>query len=126
MLAEIRDAEDRDHAVRAAHAFAHHFGGKWPKAVAKIVDDLDARLAFFDFPAEHWIHLKSTNPIVNVLDGAAPHHPSHQGRRLASRRAGDGIQASRVRPAAMAASQRTTPRRPRPRRRDLDDSSTPT
>jgi putative transposase len=67
MLAEIRDAEDRDHAVRAAHAFARHFGGKWPKAVAKIVDDLEALLAFFDFPAEHWIHLKSTNPIESTF-----------------------------------------------------------
>ena len=67
MLAEIRDAEDREHAVRAAHAFAHEFGGKWPKAVAKIVDDLDARLAFYDFPAEHWIHLKSTNPIESTF-----------------------------------------------------------
>jgi putative transposase len=67
MLSEIRDAEDRDHAVRAVHAFAHHFGGKWPKAVAKIVDDLEALLAFYDFPAEHWIHLKSTNPIESTF-----------------------------------------------------------
>jgi putative transposase len=71
MLAEIRDAEDRDHAVRAAHAFAHEFGAKWPKAVAKIVDDLDALLAFHDFPAEHWIHLKSTDEIVNPLSWAS-------------------------------------------------------
>ena len=67
MLAEIRDAEDREHAVRAARAFAHEFGGKWPKAVAKIVDDVDTLLAFFDFPAEHWIHLKSTNPIESTF-----------------------------------------------------------
>ena len=67
MLAEIRDAEDREHAVHAAHAFAHEFGAKWPKAVAKIIDDLDALLAFFDFPAEHWIHLKTTNPIESTF-----------------------------------------------------------
>jgi transposase-like protein len=67
MLAEIRDAEDREHAARAAHAFAHEFGAKWPKAVAKIIDDLDALLAFFDFPAEHWIHLKTTNPIESTF-----------------------------------------------------------
>ena len=35
----------------------------WPKAVAKIIDDVEALLSFYDFPAEHWIHLKSTNPI---------------------------------------------------------------
>jgi putative transposase len=67
MLTAIRDAEDRDHAVRAAHAFAHEFGAKWPKAVAKIIDDLDALLAFYDFPAEHWIHLKTTNPIESTF-----------------------------------------------------------
>jgi putative transposase len=67
MLAEIRDAEDREDAVRAAHAFAHEFGAKWPKAVAKIIDDLDALLAFFDLPAEHWIHLKTTNPIESTF-----------------------------------------------------------
>jgi putative transposase len=67
MLTEIRDAEDRDHAVRAVQAFAHEFGGKWPKAVAKIVDDLEALLAFYDFPAEHWIHLKTTNPIESTF-----------------------------------------------------------
>jgi transposase-like protein len=67
MLADIRDAADRAHAVRAAHAFAAEFGAKWPKAVAKIVDDLDALLTFFDFPAEHWIHLKSTNPMESTF-----------------------------------------------------------
>jgi putative transposase len=67
MLTEIRDAEDRDHAVRAAHAFTHEFGAKWPKAVAKIVDDLDGLCTFYDFPAEHWIHLKTTNPIESTF-----------------------------------------------------------
>ena len=67
MLSEIRDAEDRDHALRAVHAFTHEFGAKWPKAVAKIVDDADALLAFFDFPAEHWVHLKTTNPIESTF-----------------------------------------------------------
>ncbi len=67
MLAEIRDAEDRDHAVRAIDAFAKEFEAKWPKAVAKIVDDAEELLAFYDFPAEHWIHLKTTNPIESTF-----------------------------------------------------------
>jgi len=67
MLAEIRDAEDRDHAQRAITAFAAEFGAKWPKAVAKIVDDTESLLAFYDFPAEHWIHLKTTNPIESTF-----------------------------------------------------------
>ena len=67
MLAEIRDAEDREHALRAIDAFAGEFAVKWPKAVAKIVDDAVALLAFYDFPAEHWIHLKTTNPIESTF-----------------------------------------------------------
>jgi hypothetical protein len=63
-LAEIRDAEDRSHAEAAMTSFADAFSTKWPKATAKIVDDKDTLLRFFDFPAEHWIHLKTTNPIV--------------------------------------------------------------
>jgi transposase-like protein len=67
MLAEIRDAEDRDHAVAAVDAFAHEYGAKWPKAVAKIIDDVEPLLAFFDYPAEHWLHLKTTNPIESTF-----------------------------------------------------------
>ncbi|MGZ6557803.1 MAG: IS256 family transposase [Actinomycetota bacterium] len=67
MLVEIRDAEDRDHAVAAAKAFANEFAAKFPKAVAKITDDLDVLLSFYDFPAEHWIHLKTSNPIESTF-----------------------------------------------------------
>jgi transposase-like protein len=66
-LAEIRDAEDRSHAEAAMKAFADQFGAKWPKAVAKITDKPEALLCFFDFPAEHWIHLKTTNPIESTF-----------------------------------------------------------
>jgi putative transposase len=67
MLAEIRDAEDRDHAAAAAKTFADEYGAKFPKAVAKITDDLDVVLTFYDFPAEHWIHLKTSNPIESTF-----------------------------------------------------------
>jgi transposase-like protein len=66
-LAEIREAEDKDHAEAAAKAFAAEFGAKWPKAAAKITDDLEPLLAFYDFPAEHWIHLRTTNPIESTF-----------------------------------------------------------
>jgi transposase-like protein len=66
-LGEIRDAEDRDHAEAAAKAFSAAFGVKWPKAAAKITDDLEPLLAFYDFPAEHWIHLRTTNPIESTF-----------------------------------------------------------
>src|SRR6476620_10372171 len=66
-LAEIYQAEDKTHATVAAKAFAIEFGTKWPKAAAKISDDLDVLLAFYDFPAEHWIHLRTTNPIESTF-----------------------------------------------------------
>jgi putative transposase len=66
-LAEIRDAEDRAHAEAAVRVFADAFAVKWPKAVAKITDKTNALLAFYDFPAEHWIHLKTTNPIESTF-----------------------------------------------------------
>jgi len=52
-LAEIYNAEDREHALKAAKAFADLCGTKWPKAVAKVTNDLDVLLAFYDYPAEH-------------------------------------------------------------------------
>ena len=66
-LAEIYNAENKTHAAKAAKAFADAYGAKWPKAVAKITDDLDVLLAFYDFPAEHWIHLRTTNPIESTF-----------------------------------------------------------
>src|SRR5215218_8020418 len=62
-LNEIIVAEDLEHARAAIEAFARDYGVKWPKAVAKVVDDQDALLTFFDYPAEHWVHLRTTNPI---------------------------------------------------------------
>jgi copper chaperone CopZ len=66
-LAEIYNAEDKTHARAAAKTFAAEFGVKWPKAAAKITDDLDVLLAFYDYPAEHWIHPRTTNPIESTF-----------------------------------------------------------
>lgn len=66
-LAEIYNAEDNDHATQAAKAFAADYGVKYPKAVAKIVDHLDVLLEFYNYPAEHWIHLRTTNPIESTF-----------------------------------------------------------
>jgi putative transposase len=66
-LNEIILAEDLEHARAAIEAFASDYGTKWPKAVAKVVDDQDALLTFFDYPAEHWVHLRTTNPIESTF-----------------------------------------------------------
>jgi transposase-like protein len=66
-LNEIISAEDRTHAERAIEALVSDYGAKWPKAVAKITDDQEALLTFFDYPAEHWLHLRTTNPIESTF-----------------------------------------------------------
>jgi putative transposase len=66
-LAEIRDAPDRAHAEQAIEAFTRDYGVKWPKAVARITDDAEELLTFYDFPAEHWLHLKTSNPIESTF-----------------------------------------------------------
>jgi putative transposase len=40
-------------------AFEADYGAKWPKAVAKITEHTDVLLAFYDYPAQHWIHLRT-------------------------------------------------------------------
>jgi putative transposase len=47
--------------------FAVEYGAKYPKAVASLVDNRDRLLTFFDFPAEHWKHLRTTNPIESTF-----------------------------------------------------------
>jgi hypothetical protein len=61
MLPEIGDAEDRDHAVGAAGRFDAELRPKWPNAADKIRDDLEVLLTFYDFPAEHGLHLRTPN-----------------------------------------------------------------
>ena len=66
-LAEIYNAEDKEHALAAVKEFEADYGTKWPKAVAKITDNLDVLLEFYDYPAEHWVHLRTTNPIESTF-----------------------------------------------------------
>jgi len=66
-LAEIWGAEDKDHALAAVKAFGATYGAKFPKAAAKITGDLDQLLAFYHYPAEHWVHLRTTNPIESTF-----------------------------------------------------------
>jgi transposase-like protein len=66
-LAQIWNAEDKEHAQAAVADFQAAYGAKYPKAVAKVADDLDELLAFYDYPAEHWVHLRTTNPIESTF-----------------------------------------------------------
>jgi transposase-like protein len=66
-MREIYHARDRTHAEQAIETFARSYGANWPKAVATITDDQEHLLAFYDFPAEHWVHLRTTNPIGSTF-----------------------------------------------------------
>lgn len=66
-MREIYNAEDIDHAQVAIKAFEVDYGAKYPKAVAKIVDNADVLLEFYKYPAEHWVHLRTTNPIESTF-----------------------------------------------------------
>ena len=66
-LREVRDAPDRSSAEAAIEVFADKYGAKYPKAVACLTGDREPLLAFFDFPAEHWDHLRTANPIESVF-----------------------------------------------------------
>lgn len=66
-LTEISRAPDRATATAAFDTFVEKYGAKYAKAVACLEKDRDALMAFFDFPAEHWDHLRTTNPIESVF-----------------------------------------------------------
>ena len=66
-LAEIWGAEDKPHALAAVKAFESAYGAKFPKAAAKITDDMEELPAFFDYPCDHWVHLRTTNPIESTF-----------------------------------------------------------
>jgi putative transposase len=63
-LQEIWMAETKKDALAAFDAFVETWGVKYDKAVECLIKDRDALLAFYDFPAEHWKHLRTTNVIV--------------------------------------------------------------
>ena len=66
-LQNIWMAETRKDAEAAFDAFADIYGAKYDKAVECLTKDRDVLLAFYDFPAEHWKHLRTTNPIESTF-----------------------------------------------------------
>jgi putative transposase len=66
-LREVHGAPTRAAAAAAIGIFAQKYGAKYPRAVECLTKDREALLAFFDFPAEHWDHLRTANPIESVF-----------------------------------------------------------
>ena len=75
-LQEIWMAEIRNDADSAFDAFIETYAVKYDKAAACLVKDRATMLAFYDFPAEHWKHLRTTNPIESTV--ATVRHPRHR------------------------------------------------
>ena len=67
MLHEIMRAPDRQSALEDIAHFSAEFGARYPKAVETLTKDQDQLLTLFSFPAEHWIHLRTTNPIESAF-----------------------------------------------------------
>jgi putative transposase len=66
-LHNIMNAENRDAADLAIDQFEASYGAKYAKAVDKVLKDRDVLLTHFEFPAEHWIHLRTTNVIESTF-----------------------------------------------------------
>ena len=66
-LRDIWQAETRAAAEAAMDTFAEKYGAKYEKAVSCLIKDRETLLAFYDFPAEHWDHLRTGNPIESVF-----------------------------------------------------------
>ncbi len=67
MIHEMYMAENRENALKAYDHFIKTFDAKYPKAVKILTKDKDDLFNFYDFPAEHWIHIRTTNPIESTF-----------------------------------------------------------
>jgi transposase-like protein len=86
MLHEAMYAPDRKSAQEEIQRFVAEFETRYPKAVECLVKNLDTLLSFFDFPAQHWIHLRTTNPIESTF--ATVKARTRQTKGAGSRKAG--------------------------------------
>jgi transposase-like protein len=82
-LQNIWMAETRKQAEKAFDHFAEKYGAKYEKAVACLVKDREPLLRFYDFPAEHWRHIRTTNPIESTF--ATVRHRARQTKGCLSR-----------------------------------------
>ena len=85
-LQDIWQAESRKQADKALDIFVKTYGVKYEKAAAKLVKDRDTLLTFYDFPAEHWKHIRTTNPIESTF--ATVRHRTRRTKGCLSRKTG--------------------------------------
>jgi transposase-like protein len=79
MLHDQYRGPTREEALKAFDLYVESFGAKYPKAVECLVKDKDDLFAFYDFPAAHWIHLRTTNPIESTFATVRLRHRRRKG-----------------------------------------------
>ena len=79
MLHEICLAESRAEAEKAFDLFVATYEAKYPKATECLVKDREVLLTFYDFPAEHWLHMRTTNPIESTFATVRLRHDKTKG-----------------------------------------------
>jgi putative transposase len=72
-------AESREAATKAFDLFVTTYQAKYPKATECLSKDRDVLLSFYDFPAEHWLHIRTTNPIESVFSTVRLRHSKTKG-----------------------------------------------
>lgn len=85
LIHEMYMAATRRDAAAAFDEFQERYAAKYPKAARCLMKDRDVLFTFYDFPAEHWIHLRTTNPIESTF--ATVRHRTRQTKGCGSRRA---------------------------------------
>lgn len=79
MLQNMHLADTRENAFKAYELFIETFGQKYPKAVSCLTKDKEDLFRFYDFPAEHWVHIRTTNPIESMFATVRLRHRSTKG-----------------------------------------------
>ena len=79
LIHEMYMARSKAEALEAFNEFKARYGAKYPKAVECLVKDKDVLFTFYDFPAEHWIHIRTTNPIESTFSTVRHRHRQTKG-----------------------------------------------
>ena len=83
LLQDIWMSETRENAYKAFDSFIDEYESKYPKATACLQKDKEELLAFYDFPAEHWAHIRTSNPIESMF--ATVRHRTYKAKGCFSR-----------------------------------------
>lgn len=118
-LHQIWLAETREMATKAFDHFLEKYGPKHEAACSCLSKDRDVVLAFYDFPAEHWGHLRTTIPIESTFSTIRLRPSPNEGQRLEEGQPHHDVQACSVSQPTLAATQRASPDRSCSRRKNL-------